>query len=138
MSKDEQSDDQNQTIPLLEDVVTTDEVESEYIDFIDDDGEMEDSGVPEYDEELLAMRDDIAKQLEDNLRTLVSEAVKQAIEETTARIGQLLHDELDSTLEHRIRNLIEQRLEIEFGPRHQHASDDEKTDVADDFSDDKS
>ncbi|PVV06990.1 MAG: hypothetical protein B6D77_14810 [gamma proteobacterium symbiont of Ctena orbiculata] len=58
------------------------------------------------------------------------------IDETTARIGQILHDELDNTLIHRIRNLIEQRLENEFGPRQQHARDDVSQDPIDIYRDD--
>ncbi|MCU7924462.1 MAG: hypothetical protein KZQ88_17365 [Candidatus Thiodiazotropha sp. (ex Dulcina madagascariensis)] len=137
MSNDEQSHRQDSAIPLLEDVVSTDKLESEHAGHTNNDREMEDSGVPEYDEVLLGMRDEIAKQLMDDLRLKVAEAVKQAITETTTRIGQILHDELDSSLERRIRHLIEQRLETEFGPRHQHSSDNEDSDPTNGLDDDK-
>ncbi|MES9946225.1 MAG: hypothetical protein ABW080_14820 [Candidatus Thiodiazotropha sp.] len=136
MNRDDKSHHSDSAIPLLEDVVSMEEIESEYIEFANDEVDIEDSGLPEYDEELLSMRDDIAKQLEDDLQTIVTEAVNIVIDETTARIGQILHDELDNTLTHRIRNLIEQRLENEFGPRQQHAKDDVSQDPIDLYRDD--
>ncbi|MEW8026336.1 MAG: hypothetical protein AB2792_20465 [Candidatus Thiodiazotropha sp.] len=136
MNTDDKSRDPDSAIPLLEDVVSMDEIESEYIDFGNEEADIEDSGIPEYDEELLSMRDDIAKQLEGDLQAFVSEAVNNAIDEATNRIGQILHDELDNTITHRIRNLIEQRLEKEFGPRHQHAKEEPIQDPIDLYRDD--
>ncbi|MES9974004.1 hypothetical protein [Candidatus Thiodiazotropha sp. LNASS1] len=136
MSTDDKTHDPDSDIPLLEDVVSMDEIESEYIEFSDEEADIEDSDIPEYDEELLSMRDDIAKQLGDDLRLIVSEAVNSAIDEATDRISQILHDELDNTITHRIRNLIEQRLEKEFGPRHQHAKDEPVQDPIDLYQDD--
>lgn len=136
MNTDNKSHDPDSAIPLLEDVVSVDEIESEYIDFGNHEADMEDTGLPEYDEELLSMRDEIAKQLEDDLRAIVKEAVNITIGEATARIGQILHDELDNTLIHRINNLIEQRLEKEFGPRHQHTNDESAMDPLDLYRDD--
>ncbi|MES9970018.1 MAG: hypothetical protein ABW092_08265 [Candidatus Thiodiazotropha sp.] len=136
MNRDDKLHGSDSDIPLLEDVVSLEEIESEYIEFANDEADIEDSGIPEYDEELLSMRDDIAKQLEDYLETIVAEAVNIAIDETTARLGQILHDELDNTLTHRIRNLIEQRLENEFGPRQQHAKEDASQDSIDLYRDD--
>jgi hypothetical protein len=124
MNIDDKSQDPDSAIPLLEDVVSLEEIESEYIEFNEDEAEIEDSGVPEYDEELLAMRDEIARQLENELQDIVTDVLKQIIEDTTSRIAQILHDELDSTLTQRIRFLIEKRLEGEFGPRHQHAREE--------------
>ncbi|MEW8290851.1 MAG: hypothetical protein AB2672_09965 [Candidatus Thiodiazotropha endolucinida] len=136
MSTDDKINDSDSDIPLLEDVVSMDEIESEYIEFSDEEADIEDSDIPEYDEELLSMRDDIAKQLGDDLQLIVSEAVNSAIDEATDRISQILHDELDNTITHRIRNLIEQRLEKEFGPRHKHAKDEPAQDPIDLYQDD--
>jgi hypothetical protein len=136
MNTDDKSHDSDSVIPILEDVVSMDEIESEYIDFSNQEADLEDSGIPEYDEELLSMRDDIARQLEVDLRTIVTEAVNIAISEATARISQILHDELDNTLNHRINNLIEQRLEQEFGPRQQHSTDEPAQDSIDLYRDD--
>jgi hypothetical protein len=136
MNIDDKKDNQDSAIPLLEDVVTMEEVTSEYIDFSNKQVDLEDSGIPEYDEELLSMRDDIAKQLEDDLQATVTEAVSIAINEAVARIGQILHDELDNTLSHRIANLIELRLEEEFGPRDQHVKDEPNMDSIDLYHDD--
>ncbi|MEW8508192.1 MAG: hypothetical protein AB2598_15975 [Candidatus Thiodiazotropha sp.] len=136
MNRDDTSQDQDSAIPLLEDVVSMEEIESELIEFADEEAEIADSGIPEYDEELLAMRDEIAKQLEDDLRGMVSDAVNKVIEDTTTRISQILHDELDSTLAHRISYLIEQRLEGEFGPRRQHAKTEDAQDPIDIYHDD--
>ncbi|MBT2988159.1 MAG: hypothetical protein KME65_04285 [Candidatus Thiodiazotropha sp. (ex Ctena orbiculata)] len=136
MNRDDMSQDQDSAIPLLEDVVSMEEIESEFIEFADEEAEISDSGIPEYDEELLAMRDDIAKQLEVDLRGIVTEVLNKVIDDTTSRISQILHDELDTALAHRISYLIEQRLEEEFGPRRQHAKDDEDQDAIDIYQDD--
>jgi hypothetical protein len=136
MNRDDKSQNPDSAIPLLEDVVSLEEIESEYIEFNEDEAEIEDSGVPEYDEELLAMRDEIARQLEDDLQDIVAEALNRVIEETASRVTQMLHDELDSTLTQRIRYLIEQRLEGEFGPRHQHAKEEFIEDPIDFYRDD--
>ncbi len=106
-------------IPLLEDVVTPEELEreSEYIEFDDVDSEDFAAATPEYDEVLHAMRDDIVAQLETELRPLVIRSVEKAIDEATERLAQILHDELTGALEPRMRHLIEQRMEEEFGPR---------------------
>ncbi|MES9993152.1 MAG: hypothetical protein ABW098_14445 [Candidatus Thiodiazotropha sp.] len=124
MNRDERPQNHDSAIPLLEDVVSMEEIESELIEFADDEAEIVDSGIPEYDEELLAMRDEIAKQLEDDLGALVTAAINRVVDDTATRISQILHDELDSTLAHRIIYLIEQRLEKEFGPRKQHSNEE--------------
>jgi hypothetical protein len=82
------------------------------------------------------MRDDIVKQLEDDLQPTVTEALNIAINEATARISQILHDELDNKLHHRIYNLIEQRLEKEFGPRRLHANNESTSDSIELYRDD--
>ncbi|MEJ2590339.1 MAG: hypothetical protein P8178_02875 [Candidatus Thiodiazotropha sp.] len=119
-SSNEQPAQGEDEIPILEDIVTTDELErdSEFIEFAEPAPAA--SSVPEYDEVLLAMRDDIAVQLEQDLLGVAAEAVERAIAESTERIAQVLHDELDGNLAHRIRGLIAQRMEQEFGPREQH------------------
>ncbi|MGD8914474.1 MAG: hypothetical protein PVI97_15745 [Candidatus Thiodiazotropha sp.] len=136
MNTDDKSQDPKSAIPLLEDVVSIDEIESEDIDFSNEDADIEDSDIPEYDEELLSMRDDIVKQLEKDLRPTVTQALNIAIDEATARISQILHDELDNTLNHRINNLIEQQLEKQFGPRRQYADEESTSDQIDLYQDD--
>lgn len=136
MNTEDKTDNQDSVIPLLEDVVSMEEVESEYIDFGNSKAILVDSGIPEYDEELLSMRDDIARQLKDDLQATVADALEIAIDEAIARIGQILHDELDNTLSHRIGNLVEQRLEQEFGPRREHPHDELIQDSIDLYRDD--
>jgi hypothetical protein len=136
MNIDNKRDDQDSAIPLLEDVVSMEEIESEYINFDNHETIQEDNNIPEYDEELLSMRDDIAKQLEGDLQIAVTDAVNIAIEEAVARIGQILHDELDNTLPHRISHLIESRLEKEFGPLREQIKDDSVEDSIDLYRDD--
>lgn len=116
---DESERHEDDEIPLLEDVVSPEELEiqSEYIDFDDADSEEYTPATPEYDEVLSTMRDDIVAQLETELRPLVIRSVEKAIDEATERLTQVLHDELTSPLEHRVRSLIEERMEEEFGPR---------------------
>jgi phage-related protein len=136
MNTEDKSQDTKSDIPLLEDVVSMDEIESEDIDFSNDEAGLEDSDIPEYDEELLSMRDDIVKQLENDLRPSIAAALNIAIDEATARISQILHDELDNTLNHRINSLIEQQLEKQFGPRPQHTSEESTSDRIDLYHDD--
>jgi hypothetical protein len=136
MNTDDKSQDPKSAIPLLEDVVSIEEIESEDIDFSNEDADIEDSDIPEYDEELLSMRDDIVKQLEKDLRPTVTQALNIAIDEATARISQILHDELDNTLNHRINNLIEQQLEKQFGPRRQYTDEESTSDQIDLYQDD--
>jgi hypothetical protein len=126
MNHDEHNPDPEEpSIPLLQDVITEEELASEYINFVETDLEAESSGIPEYDEVLLAMRDDIARQLHDELWVMVSNALDRAIEEASHQVARTLHKELDTHLEHRIHELIEQRLEADFGPRPQ--TDEEDT-----------
>jgi hypothetical protein len=136
MNTDDKKDQQESAIPLLEDVVSIEEIESEFIDFSNDEAIQEDSNIPDYDEVLLSMRDDIARQLETDLTATVTDAINIAIDEAIARIGQILHDELDNTLPHRISNLIESRLEREFGPRHELTRDESIEDSIDLYRDD--
>jgi hypothetical protein len=126
MNHDEYNPDPEEpSIPLLQDVITEEELASEYVNFVENDLEAESSGIPEYDEVLLAMRDDIARQLHDELWVMVSNALDRAIEEASHQVARTLHKELDTHLEHRIHELIEQRLEADFGPRPQ--TDEEDT-----------
>jgi hypothetical protein len=110
---------EDEDIPLLEDVVTPEELErdSEYIEFDDVDSEEYTPGTLEYDEVLLAMRDDIVAQLQSELHPLVIRSVEKAIDEATERLTHVLHDELVGPLGHRVRHLIEERMDEEFGPR---------------------
>jgi hypothetical protein len=120
MNHDEYNPDPEEpSIPLLQDVITEEELASEYINFVENDLEAESSGIPEYDEVLLAMRDDIARQLHDELWVMVSNALDRAIEEASHQVARTLHKELDTHLENRIHELIERRLEADFGPRPQ-------------------
>ncbi len=122
-SPDHSEDDE---IPLLEDIVTPEELErdSEYLNFDDADSEEYTPATPEYDEVLLSMRDDIVAQLQSELHPLVIRSVEKAIDEATERLTQVLHDELVGPLGHRVRSLIEQRMEEEFGPRELPLGDD--------------
>jgi hypothetical protein len=63
------------------------------------------------------MREAIAEQLLQDLKPIVADAVESAISETVKRIEEMLHDELDSPLEHRIQCLIEEQLDKKFGSR---------------------
>jgi predicted ArsR family transcriptional regulator len=106
-------------IPLLEDVVTPEELEreSEYIVFDDAEPEEIAAAPPKHDEVLLAMRDDILAQLQADLHPLIVRSVEQAIHEALERATLTLHNELTRPLEERLRTLIEERMEEEFGPR---------------------
>lgn len=127
-SNSEQHDTDEDEIPLLEDVVMPDELEpdSATVSFAEQEPESAESQTPEYDVVLLAMRDEITSQLQRELQPIVAEALQHAIAETTERLAQILHDELDSTLERRIRGLIDQHMESEFGPREQHLRDEDE------------
>ncbi|MEJ2456490.1 MAG: hypothetical protein P8103_20410 [Candidatus Thiodiazotropha sp.] len=124
----------DEEIPLLEDIVTPEELErdSEYIEFDEIDSEEYTPATPEYDEVLLSMRDDIVAQLQSELHPLVIRSVEKAIDEATERLTQVLHDELVGPLGHRVRRLIEERMDEEFGPRELPLDDDTKDDSLDD------
>ena len=126
MITDKSDPPEDNEIPLLEDVVAPAEVviEAEEIGLEHEKDNRADASVPAYDEALLALRDEIAAQLEADLRPMITRAVDRAITEATGRIAQTLHDELDQALEHRIRGLIALHMENEFGPREQHLGDD--------------
>ncbi len=125
---------EDEEIPLLEDIVTPEELErdSEYIEFDDVDSEEYTPATPEYDEVLLSMRDDIVAQLQSELHPLVIRSVEKAIDEASERLTQVLHDELVGPLGHRVRRLIEERMEEEFGPRELPLDEDTKVDPLDD------
>ncbi len=127
MASDKQDIGEDDEIPLLEDIVTPEEleIESEFIVFDDADSEDFAVATPEYDEVLLSMRDDIIAQLQADLHPLVVRSVEKAIDETTLRITKILRDELTGPLGHRVRLLIEERMEQEFGPR-EHLQDENK------------
>ncbi len=112
-------------IPLLEDVVTPDEldVEPELVS-IDEDTESVVSTTPEYDKILHDMRDDIVAQLQADLHPLLVQSVEQAIHEAMERASRVLHQELTRPLEQRLLDLIEERMEQEFGPREHHHDGD--------------
>ncbi len=120
MSEEEKKTQLDPDIPLLEDVVEPDELASELQTFSKLPSTFDDSGIPEYDEVLLAMRDEIARQLQDDLSRMLSSVLNRAIEEAGEQIKQALHDRLDTALEQKIRFLIDQRLDMEFGPREQY------------------
>jgi hypothetical protein len=119
MSDEQNKLDADSEIPLLEDVIKPDELASEFHTFSKQPDASDDSGIPEYDEVLLVMRDEIAKQLQDDLSQMFSSVLNRAIEEVGEQITQTLHNELDARLEQKVRFLIDQRLDREFGPRHQ-------------------
>jgi len=125
MSIDKLENHQDDDIPLLEDVVAPEEVARKVETFNIKLHDSPEDSVPAYDKALLALRDEIMIQLEEDLRPIIAQAVDRAIAETTARIGQILHDELDNTLENHIRGLIAKHMENEFGPRERHLWDDE-------------
>jgi hypothetical protein len=100
-------------IPLLEDIVRPDEIGSD-TDAIEFKGIAATSS-PDLSQP--AMREAIAEQLLQDLKPIVADAVESAISETVKRIDEMLHDELDSPLEHRIQCLIEEQLDKRFGPR---------------------
>jgi hypothetical protein len=101
-------------IPLLEDIVRPDEIGSD-AEAIEFEGMMPATSSPDLSQP--AMREAIAEQLLQDLKPIVADAVESAISETVKRIDEMLHDELDSPLEHRIQCLIEEQLDKRFGPR---------------------
>jgi hypothetical protein len=113
MNHDKQKQKQD-PIPLLKDIISEEELESEYISFIGSETESSSEEIQEYSEVLLAIKDDIARQLQDELWTMVSTALNQAIKEAARRAAKTLHRELDKSLQQRIKDLIEEQLDAEF------------------------
>lgn len=118
MATEEQDKRNNNGIPLLEDIVNLKElnIEAEYLEFDEVDSEEYIPATLEYDRVLLSMRNEIAAQLEADLRPLVVSSVEKAINEISGRLKQILRDELTDSLDQRVRLLIEERMEQEFGP----------------------
>jgi hypothetical protein len=108
--------DDNQ-IPLLEDVVCPDELETDLQDSeFDADSEAHAPNTTNYDTVLLSIRDEIINQLEFELRPLVIRSVEKIIDEATEQLTQVLHAELVGLLEQRVHSLIKKCMEEEFGP----------------------
>ena len=104
---------ENPEIPLLEDIVRPDEVDSD-TDAVDFEA-ITPTTAPDLSQP--AVREAIAEQLLRDLKPIVTDAVESAISETVKRIEEMLHDELDSPLEHRIQCLIEEQLGKRFDLR---------------------
>jgi hypothetical protein len=106
-------------IPMLEDIVTPEELERapQHVELDNGVSDAFAGSAPEYDEALPAMRDDILAQLQSELHSLTIRSVEQAIDAALEHTTHILHKELTQALEARMRTLIEERMEQEFGPR---------------------
>lgn len=119
MNDDKRQRQEEEAIPLLEDVVEPEqlEIESEFGVFEDEETTPVGNNIAGNEALRIALREEIASQLQDDLQSLVGQALDQAILEISQRLSRSLHEQLDGTLQRRIRVLIEQRLEHAFGPR---------------------
>ena len=61
------------------------------------------------------MREAIAEQLKTELQPIIDTAIRSAVEQATGEIRKILLDELQGSLQNRMRHLLDEALEREYG-----------------------
>ena len=112
MSKQDTDLTDEQAIPLLDDVVEPDLVgvtaAAETVD---------ERKITDHQVIIEVLREGITAQLNKELQPILSDAIEVAVKQATKYARKLLLDELHGTLENRLRTLIEEAVEQEFGKR---------------------
>lgn len=109
MSPEDSEMQDDQEIPLLKDVVDPDEIEHAA------DGESKVSNeLTDKQKILAAIRGEIAVQLNEELQPVILAAISSAVDQATAEIRQVMLDELQGSLQNRIRLLINEALDQQF------------------------
>lgn len=110
MSAEETNMQDEQNIPLLKDVVDPDEIEyTEYKSLVAH------KDVPDSREIIEIMRKEITTQLNQELQPLITAAINTAVDQATGTIRQIMLDELQRSLQNRLRMLIEEKFDKQFG-----------------------
>ncbi|RLJ16250.1 hypothetical protein DJ031_18525 [bacterium endosymbiont of Escarpia laminata] len=104
-------------IPLLDDVVQseafispTSEPSAGSID-----AQTDVQSLPDHDAIVSIVREGLQNQIQHELTAIVQQAVEQAVTQTTSHLKQVIEDEVTSSLERRIKQLIERALDKKFG-----------------------
>ena len=106
MDRAETESPNEEDIPLLEDVVDPDEI------FFSLDNDQEFSDLETTPASVAkAVRDEVTAKLLNELNPIISIAIETAVQQVTEQIKLVLEDELEGTLEHRLRALIQEALE---------------------------
>ncbi|MEN8179325.1 MAG: hypothetical protein ABFS39_12025 [Pseudomonadota bacterium] len=99
-----------QDIPLLRDVVDPDEI------VFNDDSEPAISSESTDQQEIIdVIREGIAVQLNEELQPTIIAAINSAVDQATGELRQIMLDELQGSLQNRIRLLIDGALDKQFG-----------------------
>lgn len=109
MSIEDRETADEQAIPLLDDVVTLDE-----LGFSERSPDQGDQQTPDPQAILEILREGVADQLILDLQPIITSAVETAVTQVTQQARQLLLDELHGSLENHVRSLIEAAVEREF------------------------
>lgn len=109
MSKHKKDDPDELEIPLLDDVVDPDEIQFATVSV-----ENQEPYPSEHGAIIEVLREGIAEQLIQELQPIVNSAVETVASQATRQIEQLLLDELNSSLENRMRMLISEAVEKYF------------------------
>ncbi len=104
-------------IPLLDDVVQSDELISPTSEpsagSIDEQADFQ--PLPDHDAIINIVREGLQDQLNHELSSIVQQAVELAVTQATTQLKQVIRDEVTSSLERRIKQLVERALDEKFG-----------------------
>ncbi|MBL3598503.1 MAG: hypothetical protein JMN25_01380 [gamma proteobacterium endosymbiont of Lamellibrachia anaximandri] len=104
-------------IPLLDDVVQADELISPTSEPSAGsiDAQTDVQPLPDHEAIVGIVREGLQNQINHELSSIVRQAVEQAVTQTTSHLKQVIEDEVTSSLERRIKQLIERALDEKFG-----------------------
>ncbi|MBL3529228.1 MAG: hypothetical protein JMN27_04890 [gamma proteobacterium endosymbiont of Lamellibrachia anaximandri] len=104
-------------IPLLDDVVQADELISPTSEPSTGsiDAQTDVQPLPDHEAIVGIVREGLQNQINHELSSIVRQAVEQAVTQTTSHLKQVIEDEVTSSLERRIKQLIERALDEKFG-----------------------
>lgn len=125
MSKDDSNSATEKEIPLLEEVVSFDDLDLSDLDSEPESAEeaqqKNDSSairpLPTHNLVIDSIREALHEQLTQELGEIIPPLVAQAIDQTTLQLNQLIQKELSSSLEQRLTVLIEKELDNQFGKK---------------------
>ncbi len=104
-------------IPLLDDVVQSETLISPTsepsAESIDEQADFQ--PLPDHDAIISIVREGLQDQLNHELFSIVQQAVEQAVTQATSQLKQVIEDEVSSSLERRIKQLVERAIDEKFG-----------------------
>lgn len=123
MSQDDNETAHEKEIPLLEEVVSFDDLDLSDLGSEPESAQEEqpdaDSAafrtLPTHDSVIESIRKALHEQLTQELGEIIPPLVEQAIDQTTQQLNQMIQQELSGSLEERLTALIEKELDNQFG-----------------------